>query len=304
MLKSNFAKFAIISVIIIAFTILLGRMVIISLPQKHKPETQPPVSEKPVNESQKIYSTFPLNEEIREKLDKKLYEISEIYRELKENSQLYEGVGERIISGILSDSFAFEYQNDKYILTYDHSGGAHCCGNLYVFRIDENNDLVLLGSSAPIWVKGNLFSISENNLKEKNGKLYLVTIDDRFAYYFGFYAGSPFFNRYFLIERNGLTLANVDWKEEFIENARKADEELKSLYEEIAKLKNERTAWDWMRILTEKVVNYIVAREDERAWENFEEIFNKFSNLIPAPEEITSEKIKNDILNIMNSVPY
>jgi vacuolar-type H+-ATPase subunit I/STV1 len=269
--------------------------------QKISPKQKAEEIEKPAVEEKleqiKTYSMIALNEELKEKLDKKLFEISEIYREAKENPDLIE-----TISFIFSNSFGFEYLNNKYVVSFDHSGGAHCCGDAYVFRLDEYGELNLLEPSAPIRVGGN---ISPLELKEKDNKLYLVTTDDRFAYYPGSYARSPFFKRYFLIERDKLLLANTDWKNEFIQAAQEAEERLENLYEEVKTKKEEYYLWEiWTQPLIEKVANYMVAREDEKAWENFDKYFEKFSDLIPPAAEYTAEKVRNDILKIMEAVPY
>jgi hypothetical protein len=91
---------------------------------------------------------------------------------------------------------AFEYDGYKYIIISEYSGGAHCCFNYHIFALDQNNNLKLT-RDLPL---GNA-SVSKNSLVARNGKLYLKTSDDRFAYFYAPYAGSYSFNQYYLIKK-------------------------------------------------------------------------------------------------------
>ena len=251
---------------------------------------------------------FDLNEELKEKLDKKLSEISKFYKSVKTDPKF--SVFADTINYILSNSFAFEFQGDKYVASFEWSlGGVHCCINTYIFRIDEDNQLILLEPSYIICSAPYECMPSKESLKIKNNKLYLEMTDTRFAYYSGVYADSPFFKRYILIEREKLVLANIDWKEEFIKEAEKFEKELNVLYKEVKKNQQkyleeaEKYNWNiWTPSLVRVVVNYIVAREDEKAWKVFDEWFEKFSKLIPINQ--SKEEVKKDIIERMKRNPY
>ena len=191
----------------------------------------------------------------------------------------------------IADLLSFKYKNDKYIILSDYSGGAHCCFQEYIFRLDENNDLKLIKSPPT----GNT-TISENNLIFKNGKLYLTIRDDRFAYFHTAYAGSYFFNRYFLINGEELVESNLDFKEEYIKEAGDCKKDL-DIY------LDEKTIEDfeaWFPKLLCKAVNYLVIGEEGNAWEKFGDYFSKLSVIAPPRfKEDNLTTIKQEIIEKM-----
>lgn len=254
-----------------------------------------------------IYSMIELSPLIKKKL--KNYLLYE--KGMKELEKTRPGITESLVS----DSFGFSYKNNKYVVSFDYTGGAHCCFRWFVLRVDENNSLEYIPTNTPIVPIGNFYPQGEENLIEKNGKLYLSSIDDRFSYFCGTYASSPFFNRYFLIEKDKLILSNTDFKKEFINKAIEAENKLWKFYEEVkatSKEEIEKRSYSfeyWCPFLVERTVNYIVAREDSKAWENWDEIFDKFSSLSPSlikwnTSIANSKNVREKILEYMNSFLY
>lgn len=196
--------------------------------------------------------------------------------------------GERIYTSepiyAISDLLAFEYQGNKYIILSEYSGGAHCCFREYIFVLDKNNNLKLI-EILPL----RNAHISKDSLIVKDGKLYLRVKDDRFAYFHTAYAASYFFNQYFLIDGDKLIKSNTNFKHEYIEEARRCEKELdKRLSEDKVHYLEE-----WVPLMICKVVNYLLAEDEEKAWEKFEDYFLKLDGL-------NSQVIKEEIIEKMN----
>lgn len=238
----------------------------------------------------KIYSIIDLDDEMKEKLDERLLEVSDLYKEIKENPRDWPGWGPKSAENILNSSFGLIYKDKKYIFSYDYSGGAHCCFSWYIFKVNEDNYLERIEPTNPqgeklrVTIGGNI-GPGKDNFILKNNKLYLVVVDDRFAYDCGSYVGSPFFKRYFLIEEDKLILNNTDFKEEFIKTAIEDEGGLQDFYERMQlmtpeEIKKEMYSFDqWCPLLVRRTVNYLVAGEDKKAWENLDETFDKFSSI-------------------------
>ncbi|MBZ9569920.1 hypothetical protein KJA16_03385 [Patescibacteria group bacterium] len=183
----------------------------------------------------------------------------------------------------ISDLFAFEYQNNKHIILSEYSGGAHCCFQEYIFVLDTNNNLKII----KILPLGNAH-ITKTSLLVKNGKLYLVIKDDRFAYFHTAYAASYFFNQYFSIHEDNLIESNANFKQEYIEEAINCENDLNKrlLEDESQYIEN------WFPLLVCKVVNYIAAGETEKAWGEFEAYFAKVVELDP-------QTVKEEVIEML-----
>jgi len=235
---------------------------------------------------------------------KEYFVVSDKGQEVYESPRVYQSS----LSCTICKLFTFDYKNNKYIISTDWSGGNKCCANWYIFRLDKNNNLKFIKlfealGAANAWP-------TEENLKETNGKLYLVMRDERFSpfsitgYYY--YVRASFLQHY-LIENDDLLRRNTDFKEEYIREATDADNKLQNLISEKIKMEGKIDFLDGFPLLLDKVVNYILAGENEKAWQGFEDIFAKFS--LPLPSETGGEKadpkiIKEMIIEKMESEPY
>ena len=178
----------------------------------------------------------------------------------------------------------FECLGSKYIILSEYSGGAHCCFREYIFWLSEEKALKLI----KVLPLGNV-SIEKESLVLKDGKLYLKIKDDRFAYFYTSYVGTYFFDNYFLLSKNKLSERNFDFKEEHTKEAERCEKEL-------ADLSGDKTEYleEWFPFLICRTTNYLLAGREDKAWQGFEEYFDKFrSQLDPlAVKEGIIEKMK------------
>lgn len=204
--------------------------------------------------------------------------------------------------------FTFDYKNNKYIILTDWSGGNKCCANWYIFRLDKNNDLKFIKLFGDLGTA--IAHPTEESLKEKNGKLYLVMQDERFSPFYMtgyYYYVRVIFPQYYLIEKDDLLRRNADFKEEYTREATDADNKLQNLISEKIKMGKKIDFLDGFPLLLDKVVNYILAGENEKAWQDFEDIFAKFSLLSPSEtggEKADPKIIKEMIIEKMESGPH
>ncbi len=190
-----------------------------------------------------------------------------------------------------SNLIAFEYRDYKYIIINEYSGGAHCCSTAPIFVLDKDKDLKLIET-----LDLENTSISEKSLIEKNEKLYLAASDDRFAYFHVPYAGSYFFMQYYLIENGVLTKNNFDFKEDYIIEAEKCRKEADNYFENIKRKENISGFESWSPYLVCASVNYILSGQEEKAWQEFDELFKKAISTSPMlAKDISSEEIKEEI---------
>ncbi len=208
--------------------------------------------------------------------------------------EAYNDKGQRIYASEpvyeISDLLSFEYKNDKHILISEYSGGAHCCFKEYIFMLDIENNLKLIETLD----LGNTL-ISKDNLLYKDRKLYLVVDDDRFAYFYTPYAGSYFFKKYYLIEGEKLMVENSDFKEEYLGEAARCKNELNNYFQKLTRGEIDDSSFGFELLSpysTCLTANYILAGEEERAWQELSEIYTTYPFLIKWASE---EKLKGEI---------
>lgn len=201
----------------------------------------------------KLYSMAVLSEADKRDLVKKLVAISPIYNAdgQPQGPADNEAAAETAKQVVDETAFAFDYGKTRYIVAADYSGGAHCCFGWYVFYRD-GGDLKQATPNQSIATMGNIPPAGEQNLVEKNGKLYMALDDDRFAYVCGSFASSPMVSRYFLVNGNELILANADFKEEFIKDAQTAS----------AKISGTDIAESRCTYLVEETASYLLAGQN------------------------------------------
>lgn len=202
----------------------------------------------------------------------------------------------------IHELLAFEYKNNKYIILTEYCGGAHGGYNEYVFILDKNNELKLI----KVFYLGNS-PISEKNLLFKNGGLYLYYLDGRFNYFYSCLADSISFKQYFLIKNDNLIRSNGDFKKEYLKEASDYEKRLEELYQKLSSMSKEaqkKVSFEvWFRLLLGKTVNYLLAREEKKAWEDFDETFDKFSLISASPPKEKNE-IKREIIEKMKDILY
>jgi len=208
--------------------------------------------------------------------------------------EAYNNKGQRIYASqpvyAISNLLSFEYKNNKYIMISEYSGGAHCCFTTYIFMLDTENNLKLIDTLN----LGNT-SIKRDNLLSKSGKLYLLVYDDRFAYFYTPYAGSYFFKKYYLIEEDKLTIKNSDFKEKYISEAIRCKTELNNQFEKLSKGEIATSSFSFelsSPYLVCLTANYILAGEEETAWQELHEIYSAYPFLI---RFVSEEKFAKEI---------
>ncbi len=280
--------------IVLFFAIFAGAILIWQLKEKSKMPSPEPIikatSTPSVIEPQKPYSIIDELNFIEEKSVKE-YKIGtavfKIFPQIEMNFgyfEAYNNKGQRIYSSepvyAISDLLSFEYKNNKYIVISEYSGGAHCCFEEYIFMLDTEDNLNLIDTLD----LGNA-SISKDNLLYKDGKLYLVVYDDRFAYFHTSYADSYFFKKYYLIEEDKFIINNLDFKEEYLSEATRCKNELNSYDPSFGF----EPASPYLVCLT---ANYILAGEEEHAWQELGNIYSANPSLI---KWVSEEKFKREI---------
>lgn len=173
--------------------------------------------------------------------------------------------GEKVYSTtplyMITDLLAFEYDGNKYIIISEYSGGAHCCFEEYIFLLDKNNDLELIG----ILDLGNAH-ILEDSLFMKDDDLYIKIFDDRFAYFYTPYVSSYFFIQYLKIEQDNLIASNNNFQEDYLKEAIRCENNLKEqLEQEIEEFES------YSPLLVCITINYLLADQEQKAWQKFEQ---------------------------------
>ena len=173
----------------------------------------------------------------------------------------------------------YDYQGSQYIFVFGFSGGANCCSNIHIFQIDGKD-----GGVQHIETIANLDGgIRRVFVKEKT--LYLAVVDDRLMYFYTSRPGSSRFTRYFSIENNKLVPKSNEFAEDYRNEAMAAEQRINEAY----RLVQEGTApigafpirsfIELSPRLLGVTVNYILAGEEKKGWQKFDEYFENFANL-------------------------
>ena len=200
--------------------------------------------------------------------------------------------GEKVYTSIplymVLDILAFEYQWNKYIIVSDYSGGAHCCFSEYIFCLDENNELKFIGS-----LDLGETHILEESLIVKGKKLYIKVFDDRFAYFYTPYVNSYFFAEYLEVEDDQLIVNNVDFEQDYLEEAFHCENDLE---EQLAEQETEEFE-NYSPLLVCITANYLLAGQEEKAWQKFEQ----YSAQVPLDYYgglVDLEQFKQDLIDL------
>jgi hypothetical protein len=100
-----------------------------------------------------------------------------------------------------------------YLLVNEWTGGAHCCFFWHLYKIDDNRISKIIKMDL-----GNLGESYDDSIFELNNNLFIKKGDDRFAYFGTSFAGSFFFDNYFLIQSNRMVPAYKYFIKEYEEN--------------------------------------------------------------------------------------
>jgi len=196
--------------------------------------------------------------------------------------------GEKIFASsplyMISDIIAFEYDGNKYIIVTDFSGGAHCCFSEYIFVLTED-ELKLLGEM----YLGESSIIKENIIMQEE-TLYIRILDDRFAYFYTPYVTSYFFPQYLEVDPDGFEINNQAFKQDYLEEADRCENEIiEDLGEEFEY---------YSPLLVCIVANYVLAGEEDLAWQKFDE----YSNMIPLNyygQTVDLEQFKKELIELL-----
>ena len=199
------------------------------------------------------------------------------------------------VSGLLH----FLFGENQYVVVKSYSGGAHCCDTDYIFRINGNNELKLIKT----WELGNA-TIFKDSLVVKNEKLYFAISDDRFSYFHVPYSGSYFFTQYYQLDGDNITLANGDFKDEFLKNVVACQE---NLNKDLKAPKNEYYFETWFADLLCYVTSHMLAGNKETALGGFDDYFAKFAYGKTVTdsfnEKLDRETVKQEIIETLDLSP-
>jgi hypothetical protein len=184
---------------------------------------------------------------------------------------------------------AFEYKNNKYIFLSCGNPAEHCCFVQDIFILDKNNELKFL--------KRLFTNNAKLNLVEKNDKLYIQIVDLVFEQFYSSNSPgilTPVIN-YLAIEDDNIAPQNIDFEEEYIAKAIDAEIRVEELYQTFKIMGKEKLKelgcayyeqwfpeYGWSPTLLQRTVNYILIGEENKAWQYFDETFDKFSAISEA----------------------
>ena len=130
----------------------------------------------------------------------------------------------------------------------------------------------------------------------KDGSLYIKIFDDRFAYFYTYYANSYFLVQHLKVEGDKLVLSNGGFEEEYIAEAVECESSLsQQLEEELGDFEM------YSPLLVCITVNYMMAGQEEKAWQKFEE----YSSKVPLDYiggEVSLDEIKKDFIELYQMV--
>jgi len=184
----------------------------------------------------------------------------------------------------------YQYKTNRYIIIHKPSGGAFCCFVAYIFYLDREDNITLIGDWGATAPQEKLNECQKYTLDnagiievfEKYGKIYLKVGDGRFHYFLGGSRPESFdIIQYILIDGKRIKLANVDFKDEFLKKAKDDESMLNELIERETnqEKKGERESNDFPILLGSMMANYILAGEEELAEKKIDFYFNKISSI-------------------------
>lgn len=203
----------------------------------------------------------------------------------------------------VTDLLSFKYKTNIYILLDSWSGGAHCCHESFLFVLDNNSNLKFINILAT-----NNITITKSNLMTRNDKLYLETYDDRFSYFYTYYAGSYFYYRFLLLDRDKILIKDSDFKDDYLLEAQRCENELLFIQKGIESNNESIIRWYdnsevWSPLLVCKIVNYELAGEKAKAWYGFNDYFLNLPIEDRLGDKIDPEAFKSELIEKFNKEP-
>jgi hypothetical protein len=205
----------------------------------------------------------------------------------------------------------YQYKTNRYIIIHKPSGGAFCCFVAYIFYLDREDNITLIGDWGATTQRENLnerqkYTMDNSGIIEvfeKYGKIYLKVGDGRFHYFLGGSRPESFdIFQYILIDEKRIKLSNIDFKDEFLKKAKDDESMLNELIERETnqEKKGERKSCEFPILLGSMMANYILGGEEELAEKKIDFYFNKISSisqnyLILGERIITLNEIKKEI---------
>ena len=124
----------------------------------------------------------------------------------------------------------------------------------------------------------------------KNDVLYIRILDDRFAYFYTPYVTSYFFPQYLEVDPSGFGINNQAFKQDYLKEAERCENEIiEDLGEEFEY---------YSPLLVCIVANYVLAGEDDLAWQKFDE----YSETIPLNyygQTVDLEQFKKELTELL-----
>jgi tetratricopeptide (TPR) repeat protein len=167
-----------------------------------------------------------------------------------------------------------------YWILEDYTGGFHCCVNQYFFcRPDFQQTVRFLGTIHLGHVDYGNAGRYEEQFPCHEGKIFLKSCDNRFAYFHTSYAQSwpMFFPQFHQLTPEGIRLINDRFKEVYLDEAKDLNEMIK---DELAKRQSTPEAIvnvygsftdDLGVLLVARTINYLCACERSAAWKSLED---------------------------------
>jgi len=203
--------------------------------------------------------------------------------------------GEKVFTStpiyMILDILAFKYQRNEYIIVSEYSGGAHCCFSEYIFYLGKDNELKFIGT-----LDLGETHLSGAGLTMRNKKLYIKIFDDKFVYFYTPYVNSYFFAQYLEVQDDQFIMNNTDFRKDYLKGAAICENDLE---EQLEKQETEEFE-DYSPLLVCITVNYLLADEEEDAWQKFEEYsvqvpLNYYGDLVDL------EQFKQDLIDLFES---
>jgi len=133
-------------------------------------------------------------------------------------------------------------------------------------------------------------SIIKENIIMQGDNLYIRILDDRFAYFYTPYVTSYFFPQYLEVKPEGFEINNQAFKQDYLKEADRCEKEmLEDLGEEFEY---------YSPLLVCIVANYILAGEDDLAWQ----IFDEYSEIVPSNyygQTVDLEQFKKELKELL-----
>ncbi len=204
-------------------------------------------------------------------------------------------------SGLFETAALYRFAGSLYLVVAEYTGGAHCCGQYHVFsRAADTRTWRYLGVTgaenggpSPAW----------NVIVQKDGRLYLREMDNRFDYFHACHACSLLGNmgpQYSLLAPTGLVPDDRAFRERYLELAAEADAAIaaealrrsqkpRAILDAPAKGSEASFVDDLGQLLVKRTIFCLRAGEVERAWRELSADVRRFYQTVDGVELLERE---------------